>query len=138
MVYCGNELGDSSLLNMFANRFHMGRFEVTDRSIKSKEFSLRRQAIIKKLNSIKAENDILCNGSTVWLDNSCEERVVSFARECADGKIVFVGNITPEECNVEVDISNLAGEILVESENAPKIDGNSLNMPKFSYVVVKI
>ena len=138
MVYCGNELGDSALLSMFANRFHMGRFEVTDRSIKNKDFSLRRQAIIKKLNSIKAESDILCNGSTVWLDNSCEDRVVSFARECADGKIVFVGNITPEECTVEIDIANLAGEILVESKNAPKIDGNSLNMPKFSYVVVKI
>lgn len=31
MVYCGNELADSANHSMFANRFHMGKYEVTDR-----------------------------------------------------------------------------------------------------------
>ena len=35
MVYCGNELADTARLSMFANRFHPGKFEFTDRRASS-------------------------------------------------------------------------------------------------------
>lgn len=138
MVYCGNELGDTALLSMFANRFHMGRFEVTDRNMKGESFSIRRQEIMKKLNMIKAKSDILCFGSTVWLDNSREDKVISFAREYNGEKIIFVGNITSEACTVKVNTPDLVGERLIESENAPQFDGSTLKMPAYAYAVIKV
>ena len=59
MVYCGNELADQKRLSMFANRFFMGDFEVTDRDDKASEASLRRQGVIKKLNTLRRESETL-------------------------------------------------------------------------------
>ncbi len=62
---------------MFANRFHMGKYEVTDRrGLEKLDYSIRRQEIMKKLNALKLESDILCYGSTVWVDEFCARKGV--------------------------------------------------------------
>ena len=138
MVYCGNELADTANLNMFANRFYMGKYEVTDRSLKDTDAALRRGEVIKKLNALKREKDALVYGSTVWLDNDAPENVLSFARVHGDKKIVFIGNITRDACECTVDgIDVQNGNILLQSQTAAQSKDGRLSMPAFSYLIVE-
>ena len=112
MVYCGNELADEAYHSLFANRFHMGRFETTDRrGLETLDYSLRRQEIMKGLNTLKLESDILCYGSTVWVDNSAPEKLLSFSREYNGKKITFIGNISREKAASEFN-AEFGGRVL--------------------------
>ena len=53
MVYCGNELADTAKLSMFANRFHMGKFETTDRKAFGEAVD-KRKKIIKMRTNLQA------------------------------------------------------------------------------------
>lgn len=138
MVYAGNEIADSAKHSMFANRFYMGKYEVTDRSIAKENYSIRRQEVMKKLNEIKRESDILYGGETKWLDNTVPDSIISFARETDDGKIIFVGNITANSVKCTVDgIVGTEKENLFESEEKPQKDGNEFSLPPYGYIVFK-
>lgn len=139
MVYCGNELADTAKLSMFANRFHRGEFQATDRSIAKEDYSLRRQEVMKKLNKLKYESDVLCYGKTIWHDNSEPEKVFSFTRELTDKKILFIGNISNTE--VEVKLTDFSAEItnkLLESEEALKLGKNGYIIPPYGYIVAEM
>lgn len=133
MVYCGNELADSAKINMFANRFHMGDFEVTDRSIVSYDYSLRRQSVMKKLNALKRDSDVLCYGNTKWQDHSEPEKVLSFSREYKGNTILFIGNISSEQVTVRLNCK-AEGEVLLEN-GAEKESGSSVRLASRGYVV---
>lgn len=139
MVYCGNEIADAAKLSMFANRFHMGRFEVTDRSIADRPYSIRRQNVIKKLNIMKKECHALSSGETVWLDNSVPQKIISFIRQSDDEKIIFIGNPTNTEVkckltNISPDMSNK----LLESEDTVKLGENGYVIPPYGYMIAEI
>ncbi|MBR5868749.1 MAG: hypothetical protein IKZ21_04830 [Clostridia bacterium] len=121
MVYCGNELADEANLSMFANRFHMGKFEVTDRRIAKEAYSVRRQEIMKTLNRMKQESDILRYGKTVWLPNSADDKVLSFARDYKGNKITLIGNVTTEPLSVTVDTD--LGDRILMSRGGSLLDG---------------
>lgn len=122
MVYCGNELACSAKLSMFANRFHMGKFEASSRK-KDTEETIRRINITKQLNSWKAESDILRFGKTQWLDNSDADSCISFKRTYNDENILFVGNITNETKNVKIDEIPKNAEIILENGVVSYLDG---------------
>ncbi len=139
MTFCGNEIADSANLNMFANRFYMGEFEVTDRSIKNEPYSFRRQHIMRRLNGLKKESEILHSGKTVWLENSCPEQIISFAREQGGKKIIFAANLTNTPAVAKIKGVNLsAGKILIESMERIEIKGESINFPPYSYVILEL
>ena len=137
MVYSGNELGDSATVSMFANRFHRGRFEATDRTIRSKEFSRRRQEVIKRLNRIRQENDILCYGDTIFAENSERDKVVSFVRCYQGKKIVLAGNFSKTGLTVRIDVPDWDKRILLfGSEGADAFgEKGSLYLPPYGYIV---
>ena len=136
MVYCGNELADSANLSMFANRFHMGKFEVTDRrALEKEEYGIRRMEVMKKLNALKLSSDTLLHGKTVWLDNSAPEAVLSFSREYGGEKITFIGNISKENITVEFK-ETIDGEILL-TNCAGTVSENSIKLEPFGYIVIK-
>lgn len=135
MVYAGNEIADSSYQSMFANRFHMGKYEPTDRSIAKEDYSIRRQKVMKILNNLKKNEEILDNGATVWLDNTANENVVSFARESEKGKIIFVGNLSENSVECIVDGVEKINNILVESEIQPNVYENKISLSSYSYIV---
>lgn len=103
MVYTGNELACTARLSMFANRFHMGDFEVTDRMCKSEPESVRRQEIIKKLNKLKNESDVLRFGETLWINSYDEECIISFKRRLGNNEIIFIGNAKNKSCKISLD-----------------------------------
>lgn len=140
MLFCGNELADSAHLSMFANRFYMGEFEVTNRDIKNEPFSLRRQEIIKRLNALKKESDILEKGKTVWLKNSKPQNIISFERVLGDEKIVFIANLSKEDTTCEIENFSLFEgiNILVQSTSPIKSEQTSLHLPSYSYLVAQI
>lgn len=134
MVYSGNELACSAKLSMFANRFHMGSYEVTDRKNKNSEASIRRQTIIKMLNKLKLESDLLCNGKTVWIDTSDPDSVIAFKRILNEKEILFFGNT--KNSNVVVDMKDSANNkkcILYNGEH--KIVDGMLYLGPHEYVV---
>lgn len=136
MVYCGNELADEAYHSLFANRFHMGRFETTDRrGLETLDYSLRRQEIMKGLNTLKLESDILCYGSTVWVDNSAPEKLLSFSREYNGKKITFIGNISREKAASEFN-AECGGRVLF-SNGAEKISDGTIELEPRGYVVLE-
>ena len=136
MVYCGNELADEAYHSLFANRFHMGRFETTDRrGLETLDYSLRRQEIMKGLNALKLESDILCYGSTVWVDNSAPEKVLSFSREYNGKKITFIGNISREKAASGFN-EEFGGRVLF-SNGAEKISDGTIELEPRGYVVLE-
>lgn len=136
MVYCGNELADEAYHSLFANRFHMGRFETTDRrGLETLDYSLRRQEIMKGLNALKLESDILCYGSTVWVDNSAPEKLLSFSREYNGKKITFIGNISREKAASGFN-EEFGGRVLF-SNGAEKISDGTIELEPRGYVVLE-
>ena len=136
MIFCGNEIADSSNLSMFANRFYMGEFEVTDRSIKTEEYSLRRQSVIKALNKLKKESEILQKGKTRWIDNSFSEKIISFVREFNGEQILFAANLTKDGVSAKINAS-ISGEVLLTSYNRVEPCTDKVNFPSYGYVVIK-
>lgn len=136
MVYCGNELADSANHSMFANRFHMGKYEVTDRrGLEKLDYSIRRQEIMKRLNALKLESDILCYGSTVWVDNSAPEKVFSFSREYGGKKIVFIGNISCEKAAFRFNTES--GGRALFTNGAEKISDGTIELEPRGYIVLE-
>lgn len=134
MVYCGNELADSAKHSMFANRFHMGKYEVADRrALEKQDYSCRRQEIIKRLNALKFESSILLYGRTVWLDNSVCEKVFSFSREYQGKKITFIGNISNEKTLVTLD-KRIVGNVFLSNCAEDNGDGSMVFGPR-GYIV---
>ncbi len=132
MIYCGNELGDTTELSMFANRFFPGRFKPTDRSIAGEEYSLRRQGIIRTMNAMKRESDVLRYGQTRWLDHDQSEKAVAFRREYEGKSLTFVGNATDAECQVKVNA--ISGSLLME--NGACIEDDTVNLKPYGYIVL--
>ena len=133
MVYCGNELADTKKISMFANRFHMGEFEVTDRDDKTSKASVRRQQIIKKLNTLRKESVTLARGETKWIDNEKKEAIVSFKR-VLNGEVYYVlGNMSRNE--VSVTLSDISGEVIMESKM--ERNGDNFAFEPFGYIVLK-
>lgn len=136
MVYCGNEIADESYLSMFANRYYMGKYETTNRHLELTSIVKRRKCIVKKLNELKQNSDVLQNGNTIWLNNDASEKIISFLRKYNDEKILFVGNTTKDKCVSKVE-DFFDGEVLAQSENPPKINGNTIIFEPYSYIVLK-
>ncbi|MBE6657454.1 MAG: hypothetical protein E7604_03320 [Ruminococcaceae bacterium] len=98
MLYCGNELCDTTTVNMFANRFHPGIYSATPRSedMKNTPQAQRRQHIIRTLNALRREDALLREGDVEWLDHDCTEHAIAFRRVLGDRSILFVGNLRGE------------------------------------------
>ncbi|MBR6679643.1 MAG: hypothetical protein IKL59_00110 [Clostridia bacterium] len=135
MVYCGNELGDSVRLSMFANRFYMGDFEVTDRSKKNEPYSIRRQTVIKALNSLRSKYDALCFGNTEWKDTDDNERLICFERFLDSEKIIFIGNFSNDEAQTK--FSPQKYEVLAQSLVPPTVSDGKINLKAYGYSIFK-
>ncbi len=134
MVYCGNELADEANINMFANRFHMGRYEVTDRSIAGRDYSLRRQEIIKHLNSLKQERAVLQYGTTRWLPCPEDNHVIAFERSLSGERIVLVASIADAPLSVQIEGLPEGTRILMS--RGVCTDGCEIRLERFGYIVL--
>lgn len=131
MVYCGNELGDTAPLSMFANRFHSGRFRPTDRSIAVEDYSQRRQSVIRQMNALKRQSDVLRWGRTQWIDHELPETVVAFRREWKGESIIFIGNAAVQPCEITLDEN---GSVLMC--NGSNLENGSLHLASYGYIVL--
>lgn len=135
MVYAGNELADMSYLSMFSNRFYRGKYQVTDRSKKHTDESVRRQDVFKALNRIKNGNEVIINGFTKWLDNDANEYIVSFMREYNEKRVVFIGNLSTNEVTCKIDsVNTIPSEILIKGKDGFSFEDGNLTLPPFGFV----
>lgn len=132
MVYCGNELADTARLSMFANRFHMGAFAVTDRTAKGEQVT-RRTQIIKTLNALRKTVPALTEGETVWLDTPYPESVLAFKR-CGDDTVVFLCNFGKDAKTVA--LPDPAGTVLLS--NKVTVLKNEVSLESHGYIAYRI
>lgn len=141
MVYCGNELGCAAHLSMFANRFHPGVFEVTDRSeaAKAADFSVRRQNLIRRLNTIRRENSAVRDGETAWLTvqtiGDCGQ-ITAFCRKGTDSTVTVIGNLSAQPCRIRQAEEILKGNVLLESGISAEQDG-IMTLDGYGYLVTE-
>ncbi len=130
MVYCGNELGDTARLSMFANRFFMGGFEVTQREVlKNTADAKRRIEIVKMLNTLKKEKVALHNGKTKLLKTD-HPTVLAFDRVFGDQKVTVIGNLSQE------DVAVFAGDGEVLLSNNAKLINGKWQLSSYGYIVL--
>lgn len=132
MVYCGNELADTKRLSMFANRFHMGDFEVTDRSDKSSPHALRRMELIKALNGLRRDSDVLAYGKTQWVDTELPQKTVCYKRILDSQVVTVIANFSREPSKIT--LSGCDGEKII-SRGAAKC-GDVFTFEPFGYTVI--
>lgn len=135
MVYAGNEIACSANLSMFANRFHPGKYQTTDRSKKNTPEAIRRTEIIKKLNEFKKQSDILMYGETEWIKNSNPEYTVTFKRKYNGKTIMFAGNTAKEGSTADAEQIPQNAKVLF-SNNAAINDGK-IDFGRMGYIVVE-
>jgi len=128
MVYCGNELADKARLNMFANRFHRGSYDVTDRTVNGTAVE-RRKKIIKELNALRTNCTTLQNGKTKWYDSDFDW-VVHFSRVSDEGRIAYIGNFGTDEIDIDF---NEKSEILLSKKAC--IQKGHLKLQNYGYII---
>ena len=117
MVYAGNELACEAELNMFANRFFPGRYGVTQRNDKYSDASKRRQEVMRILNKLKAEQNLLHLGKTVWMETSMPDEVICFKRVLDGEEIMFIGNAKNFEVDIDITIPEEQKCVLTNRKN---------------------
>lgn len=136
MVYAGNELADSADVNMFANRFYMGKYEVTNRNDKYSLASVRRQGIYQKLNRLCKECEVLSKGTMKWIENSQPEQVISFVREYDGKKVVFVGELTGKKTEAVLEADwKLKKEFM---RHNCEVQDCTISLEAYGYIVMEI
>lgn len=130
MVYAGNEIADTARLSMFANRFHRGVFETTDRRILG-DAAEKRKELIRKLNKLKYEDPIFHDGKTRWLDVG-SDFVLAFERVLDNEKIVFAANFSAEE--IEIEPNGWKSVILC---GGACFDGEKIKLSKHGYALLR-
>ena len=135
MIYCGNEICCTAYHNMFANRFYPGKYETTNRDDKYSENSLRRQEVMKTLNKMKNESDLLCYGETAWIATAAPECVLAFKRVLDEKEITFVGNA--KNCEAVIDSSIIDGKKCILSNGEHKVCDGKLTLKPYEYIVVE-
>lgn len=89
LLYCGEEIADLNLHNMFANKTHNRGYGI-DWSNALLPHGKRRLALIKKLGKIRREEDALAKGAFKWLE-TCED-AIAYERVLPKEKIVVYIN----------------------------------------------
>ena len=137
MVFCGNEFADTANLSMFANRFHMGRYELINKSIMQEPYSIRRQNVMRKLNGWKREEEVLHKGDTIWHDHSAPDQVLAFSRVLDEKRITVIANFSNRKVSCKLDGPETEkGAVLLQSEKAPVPAGDTIELEAWGYLVV--
>ena len=130
MVYCGNEIACKKRHNMFANRFYPGGYETTDRSAPRTEESLRRMAVVKRLNEIRFSEKTLWSGETKWIETEHSEDVLAFSRSLENETIIFIGNFSEKNLSLSIKTGN------VLLENGAEYS-EKLELAPYGYIIFK-
>ena len=126
MVYTGNEIADEAVLSMFANRFHPGKFDATDRSPahKREPAAERRAALVRQLNALRRGDDIFSRGEVTWIDSDAPDAVIAFRRTLGERRAWFAANLRNEPVSVRIaePFSGSFGNALVSGAEMPAED----------------
>ena len=136
MVYCGNELCDTTTLSMFANRFYPGRFHPTPREeLKHTPQSLRRQNLIRTLNTARKTDFLLRNGAVFWLEQDQPDTVIAFVRSDGRRKLWFLGNCSGTAADVCLDSPLPEEAAVLLNSGAKQISPCRFTLAPFGFIV---
>ncbi len=134
MVYAGNELADTMVHSLFANRDYPGRFSATDRhALRNTAPALRRQEVMKTLNRFLREKPAMHNTAVEWPDGNWPAQVLCFRRPDEEHPLLFIGNFCQQAVTVE---SALAGYKTLLANNAA-IRDNQVILQNYGYILLE-
>ncbi len=136
MIYNGNEYADTTVHSMFANRFHMGRFTVTDRdTLRGTDAGRHRAEIMKTLNGLLLEKEAMSSPDVEWLPSPDTARILCFKRPDSTHPIVFIGNFSKDEIDTTVEFCLENARILMA--NKAELDGNKVTLGAYGYLLLE-
>jgi len=98
MIYCGQEVCDKNRHSIFGSKNGCK----VDWANASSDEAKRRQALIRQLTETRKTRPELTAGEVVWLENSNEADVISFARKLGDRQTLVVINVRNKAVPVDV------------------------------------
>lgn len=136
LIYNGQEVADSHRHSIFGHKPDC----TVDWTNAATEDGTRRLALTRRLIELRQSNAALTVGSETWLDNDCEEFVLSLVRSAEGARdVVFVGNFDGRSRTVsvvDVDVSKMD----VVLSNGARISGSSFELQPwgFAYLVGEV
>lgn len=131
-LFNGNEIADGLKHNMFSNRFH-GRDDTVAWHNALQENGKRRMEVVKKLSALRDEHDVLNGASLSWLDNDCDDAVLSFLRPSKEETILVVINLRKEPVQFTLPIFEKPLANLMENRVCYQLDENGMKLQLLSY-----
>lgn len=143
MVYCGNELCDTTTLNMFANRFHPGVFSASPRGKEQKESEIarRRQDIIRTMNAWRSSDTLLYCGETEWLSHDRPDSVILVRRyekktpDTEEKSAYLLANLSEDEQTVTLGDALALPEICVFSSGVRQTGDHTYTIAPHGYLL---
>ncbi|MBN2712288.1 MAG: alpha-glucosidase C-terminal domain-containing protein [Planctomycetes bacterium] len=133
LIYNGQEAADTARHSIF------GYIPIEWEKAGSKE-GRQRFTLLQQLCSLRHNEPALSKGSVEWLENSCPEKVVSFARTIDGEKIITVVNFSA--VSIEAKITGGSGsqvQNLIAKGGVITSDNNNLSatLEPFAYIISK-
>ena len=124
---------------MFANRFHPGRYTMTDRSdaAKAQPAARSRQTLMRQLNQLKKEDPRYSCGQTLWLEMNKPDDVIAFRRSYEGKNVWFVGNARKESTVVTLHEAIPLGAERTIIRGGEQIDSHTFKLEPFGFVIVR-
>lgn len=129
-LWNGYEFCDDSENCMFSNRYH-GKRGAINWSKAFTEDGKNRLEFIKKIHSIRHENDVIADGNLEWIENSIPEHIVSFARTDKKQKLIVAVNMKNETLSAELNVSGIKPLI----SSGVEFNGNEFKFEGYGYIV---
>ena len=138
MILCGNEFADDSYFSALSSQKH-GGLEIGWENLNTEQ-GKRRMALLKKLSSLRMENEALWNGQTKWLDTSAPESVLAFMRTCGKQNIAIFVNAKNAGASFETSLDTRGAKTMLSSGAAIESkDGKTFaKLEPFGYAILQL
>lgn len=139
-IYNGNEIADGCRHSIWGNREY-GGFCIDWSKADSSEGQARLE-LIKNAISLRASRPWLFDAETFWLDNSQNDKLVSFARKGGECTLIILANVSDTDLKAEVDLpikAKTVSEIWSRDAKLEKADENlDASLGKYGFAILAI
>lgn len=111
LIYMGNEIADSSHLNMFSTNSKGRCFVAWENALT--DVGIGRYNLVRKLANLHRSNPAIYKGETKWLENSNPNSVLTFTRDSGENRILVVINTSAGEVRADFPSETKVGALIL-------------------------
>ncbi len=128
-LYNGQEIADDHRHSLWASREYPGNLGIAWEKALSEEGRTRLE-FLRKLIAVRRSSPLLTRGSFEWIDNDCEEDVLTILRRLDGRTMLCAINFSPAEHTVHISTDLPAGAVFRLSDRAEQT-GNALKLGEY-------